>query len=274
MRLLLIRHGETVDNVAGNFAGVTDSALTAHGVLQAQRLAAHLVSRFPDPGAVRAIVTSDLQRAWRTGAAIQAAYPAAAAFSAPLPPPPYHPVRPAPLTRTTLLRERDFRSLEGTPFRSVKVNIEDVAESMASVRRRAQRFVDEVVLAEVMRVPDGRGVRSDDVLMVVAHGLLLPEIYACLAASVTRGGGVLTIEPAVARRRPRAPCLVPWWSNTGYLECALVRDRSGRVASINVLLVNSTLHLADLRRTGGGIGSAAHDDKQKKIESYFGGKKL
>ena len=28
MKLLLIRHGETIDNVAGKLAGVTDSVLT------------------------------------------------------------------------------------------------------------------------------------------------------------------------------------------------------------------------------------------------------
>ncbi|KAM3468559.1 hypothetical protein MY5147_007828, partial [Beauveria neobassiana] len=44
MRLLLIRHGETVDNVAGIFAGVRDSALTTHGVLQAGRLGGHLAA--------------------------------------------------------------------------------------------------------------------------------------------------------------------------------------------------------------------------------------
>lgn len=66
MRLLLIRHGETVDNVAGVYAGSRDSALTAHGVLQAGRLAAHLAEHVE----VDRMFSSDLQRAAITAQAI------------------------------------------------------------------------------------------------------------------------------------------------------------------------------------------------------------
>ncbi|KAJ6785171.1 hypothetical protein PWT90_01582 [Aphanocladium album] len=257
MRLLLIRHGETVDNVAGNFAGVTDSALTAHGVLQAERLAAHLAARFSSSSSsaaaaavVRGLFTSDLQRAARTGAAVQAACGS------------------PPLVQTALLRERDFGSLEGVSFRTNKVDIEDVAESHASVKARARQFVDEMLLPRLTCSA------ADGVYIVVAHGILLPQVYAVLAEKTAARGG-LTIDASVVKRPGGAVPLQPWWTNTAYLECVLAGGSSGAAGlSMHVLAVNCTTHLQDLKRTRGGIGSAAHDDKQKKIESYFGGKKL
>jgi len=42
MRLYLIRHGETVDNVAGLYAGMKDSPLTNHGVEQIKRLGSYV----------------------------------------------------------------------------------------------------------------------------------------------------------------------------------------------------------------------------------------
>lgn len=67
MHLYLIRHAETVDNVAGLYAGTRDSALTVHGSLQADRLGRHFASR--DIKFSR-IWASDLIRAVRTAEAI------------------------------------------------------------------------------------------------------------------------------------------------------------------------------------------------------------
>lgn len=244
MRLLLVRHGETVDNVAGNFAGVTDSALTAHGVLQASRLAAYLVAQHPSPP--RCIFTSDLQRASRTASAIRDAYRPSSSSEVSSPE--------IPFTETPLLRERDFGPLEGTAFRTCKTNPDDVGESSAEVRRRAARFLDEMLLPFAAGMPS-----ADDVCVVVAHGLVLPQVFACLTQ---RAAGRVTLE-AEAAGRP------PWWSNTGYLECLLSQEEG---LAVHVLGVNCTAHLRDLKRTRGGIGSAAHDDSQKKIGSFFGKK--
>ncbi len=61
MRLLLIRHGETVWNAAGRFQGQSDIALSPRGEQQAAALA-----RIMAPESVQALYASDLQRAWDT----------------------------------------------------------------------------------------------------------------------------------------------------------------------------------------------------------------
>jgi len=39
--------------------------------------------------------------------------------------------------------------------------------------------------------------------------------------------------------------------------------------SMKILAVDSKDHLAGLRRTRGGIGSASHDSRQKRIDQFF-----
>ncbi|KAM3527262.1 hypothetical protein MY4038_006421 [Beauveria bassiana] len=249
MRLLLIRHGETVDNVAGIFAGVRDSALTTHGVLQAGRLGGHLAARFPS--SVRAVFTSDLQRAARTAAAVRGVCGGER----------------VPLHTTPLLRERHFGSLEGVACRASRVHVDDVAETASSMRARARRFLDEMLLP-LLRLRRSRA--EDDVVVVVAHGLFLPKLYACLLERVPWQS--LTLDQELLMSYPGAPPpLQPWWSNTAYLECTVMPDAitGGRALRMHVLRVNCTTHLKYLTRTRGGIGSAPHDARQRTIDSYF-----
>ena len=63
-RVVIVRHGESVDNVAGRISGWTDSALTELGRRQALRMAEHVGSRY-QPSAIYA---STLQRARHTAA--------------------------------------------------------------------------------------------------------------------------------------------------------------------------------------------------------------
>lgn len=72
MELYLIRHGETVDNVAGLYAGVRDSALTIHGVEQARRLGEHFTKN-ETHASFDHIFASTLSRAYKTAQALQAA---------------------------------------------------------------------------------------------------------------------------------------------------------------------------------------------------------
>ncbi|OAA69898.1 Histidine phosphatase superfamily, clade-1 [Cordyceps fumosorosea ARSEF 2679] len=196
MRLFLIRHGETVDNVAGVLAGITDSRLTLHGTVQAGMLASHLAARFPSTP-VRKIFTSDLQRALLTGRAVQS-----------------------------------------------------------------------MLLPELTKW----GARADDLVIVVAHGLLLQPLYACLIERVPWGR--LTVDRGIAPHPPMGfgPALRPHWANTAYLEAMVVLDPvvGGGGLRMHVIRVNCTVHISELKRTRGGIGRAAHDDRQRTLDSYFG----
>jgi broad specificity phosphatase PhoE len=68
-RLILIRHGETDDNVRQRLCGWTDSALSARGLEQTRRLGMHVQVRYR----IDRLYTSPLQRAWLTAHAIAAA---------------------------------------------------------------------------------------------------------------------------------------------------------------------------------------------------------
>jgi probable phosphoglycerate mutase len=60
--LILVRHGRTPANAAGQLQGRLDQDLDDHGRLQAAAVAAHLTSQFP----IDAVVSSPLRRAVQT----------------------------------------------------------------------------------------------------------------------------------------------------------------------------------------------------------------
>jgi broad specificity phosphatase PhoE len=69
VRILLVRHGETVFNVEGRWQGQADSPLTERGVAQARQLA---VALRDEP--IRAVYSSDLGRAVATAAEVAVAH--------------------------------------------------------------------------------------------------------------------------------------------------------------------------------------------------------
>ncbi|EEU44051.1 uncharacterized protein NECHADRAFT_65054 [Fusarium vanettenii 77-13-4] len=237
MRLLLIRHGETVDNVAGVYAGSRDSALTAHGVLQAGRLAAHLAEHVD----VDHLFSSDLQRAATTAQAILDAQKRANEVK---------------LVVTPELREKDFGSGEGVKFGlAFEFEGEETPEAM---RKRCDRFLGEHL---------GPLLHEDSIVCIVAHGILLGVLYKALCARLSH----VTIAPgAQARPRPASTPFHPSWSNTGYLEAVITAlpDTKDRF-QMRVDKVNSVEHTKTLKRTRGGIGSAKFDAKQKTMDSFF-----
>ncbi|AEO71837.1 uncharacterized protein THITE_2124681 [Thermothielavioides terrestris NRRL 8126] len=288
MRLFLVRHGETVDNAAGIYAGTRDSPLTAHGALQARRLGAHLAAAL-GPAARPHVFASDLRRAAMTAQAVvdalaQAQAQAPTAFGDALPP-----LRVAQLRE---LRERDFGGAEGRRFGSAGLG-DAGAESWDQMRVRAERFVR----VHLVPVLEADGQRDGAAVVVVAHGLILDALLRVLLAWFGRG-------EAASLGRARTTV----WSNTGYVEAVVtvsppapepgavsavgigggdVAEGATAVASgdrtptpgpkrqrprisLSVVGVNVLKHLEGLKKTRGGIGSAQFDKRQRTVDSFFG----
>ncbi|KAI0006975.1 phosphoglycerate mutase-like protein [Xylariaceae sp. FL0662B] len=288
MHLLLIRHGESVDNVAGLYAGSRDSPLTSHGVLQATRLGSHLAQHRDAIGPIRFIFTSNLQRAFHTAEAIAKAQQSSPGYEAS-----DHGVA-LEVTRLPELREKDFGSSEGKKFR-VKVgnNVDGIArsdsESREAMKIRADRFL-ELHLHPII----DKHVSENITVVIVAHGIILNVILMPLLARFPP-----TVYPSLqSRNRDGAPEFFVTWGNTGVLQARLGSDEnrlvsnpsdnktsleaskepqsdmhtascSRRVLGLTIDFVNNLDHLQGLKKTKGGIGSAKYDSRQRTVDSFF-----
>lgn len=143
LRLYLVRHGETRENVAGILQGHLPGHLTERGREQA-REAREQLRNVP----ATAMVCSDLQRCLDTAAIINEAFG-------------------LPLQPTELLRERDWGTLTGCPVRQYVERIDEVAESVDDMFARAGQLLNR--LAERY---DGQTV------IAVGHGLFNRVVQA------------------------------------------------------------------------------------------------
>jgi broad specificity phosphatase PhoE len=207
MRLLLIRHGETVDNVAGIYAGIRDSPLTTHGVLQASRLASHLATSLK----ISNIFSSDLQRASKTAESIRLAQSTA----------------PSETVKLELLREQDFGYYEGRTFlerqkgsdksgKDVHGDIhadehgfQDV-ESKESMKLRVNLFIDLHLVDHLLSRAD------DETLVVVAHGIILSYLWRAILRRFDPPN--ISLGSGVAMHDGRGLYYLGGWSNTGVLD--------------------------------------------------------
>ncbi|KAM7213907.1 phosphoglycerate mutase [Rhypophila decipiens] len=279
MRLFLVRHGETVDNVAGIYAGVRDSPLTAHGVLQAQRLATYLAIRSSTIGPVQHVFSSDLQRASDTAQAIvdaQISTVAGQSLSTS-----GLPGQPPTLVKSADLRERNFGSAEGQRFGFPR----DDAETHDEMRVRAERFIInhlDPLLADLVL-----GTRPAASVVVVSHGILLNSLLKALLARYAPSELARLAQPGPAVGQP---VYLASWSNTGYVETvigasspspgasstgltlaapAITASPTVPAVTLSVARVNAVDHLDGLKKTRGGIGSAQFDRRQRTVDSFF-----
>ncbi|KAK0810153.1 hypothetical protein LTR02_013663 [Friedmanniomyces endolithicus] len=202
MKVYLIRHGETVDNVAGLYAGVRDSALTIHGVEQARRLGEHFAKT--NNIHLTHIFASPLSRAFKTAEALLKAQGHDTAGDG-------GDKDTLAIVKVPDLIEQDFGYYEGRPFyarsEAKKSGREahyerhkddpdfvDV-ESKESMCKRADAFLDD----HFMPLLDGQGVEDGLEVAIVSH-------------EVTAARGSIVLEH------------LGGWSNTGYLELAMSRD--------------------------------------------------
>lgn len=118
-RLLLVRHGETVDNVNQIMQGQTQGELTQKGVLQAEELAQQMRDEPID-----VFVSSDLKRSIDTCRIIAQSHG-------------------LPVVQTPLLRERDWGGFTGRFIPDLKDETwPDDIESITDLRTRAKAFLD------------------------------------------------------------------------------------------------------------------------------------
>lgn len=118
VRLLLVRHGETIDNANKIMQGQTQGELNENGVKQAFKLSADL-----ERADIDVFLSSDLKRAEDTCRIIAAPHD-------------------KPVVTTSLLRERDWGSFTGRYIPDLK-NAEwpDDIETIEALRARAAEFI-------------------------------------------------------------------------------------------------------------------------------------
>ncbi|KAF4867385.1 putative phosphatase [Colletotrichum siamense] len=265
IHLYLVRHGESVDNVANLYAGSRDASLTSHGVLQARRLGAHLAARSAS-APVSHIFASNLQRAYRTAEAVRDALspPNATEGEASS----STTGRRVEVVQLPELREKHFGSGEGQKVGARAVGERHVgAETSEAMFTRAKRFVDEY-LGPIFACVDEAEEGAESVV-IVAHGIILGVLVRALRSAKNFG----TVVASPENQLPLA------WSNTGYVELlvtpAAPPSKEPATAptwpglSIKTVAVNSTEHLQGLKKTRGGIGSAKFDEKQKTLNAFF-----
>jgi probable phosphoglycerate mutase len=142
--LILVRHGETVDNVRQIMQGQTQGALTENGVRQAQELAEQLRSEPID-----AFVASDLKRSVDTCRILAQLHG-------------------KEVVETPLLRERDWGGFTGRYIPDLKNEVwPDDIESLEALQARARRFLDYIKDA----YPGQR-------VLAVGHGIINKAIQA------------------------------------------------------------------------------------------------
>ncbi|ORY13564.1 histidine phosphatase superfamily [Clohesyomyces aquaticus] len=346
MRLFLIRHGETVDNVAQVYAGSRDSELTNHGHQQATRLGQHFKTLGLE---FTHIFSSHLRRAFKTASLIREAQIKAIASDGSVSAVP-------DVVQVPALMEQDFGFYEGKKWyekpadsrssgkdahrqaHSSEPGFVDV-ESKESMAQRADRFIDEHLLP----LFDLSAASSDKAVAIVSHGILLSVLWKRFLLRLPRKSVSLSPE-LLANGRFQSLEHLGAWSNTAYLELDLnnvatqepsddtprfsvpipgpqssiadeddTQDNVGREAvqqdavnaavvngkdtvndnsapmrsvvqplstkltegwTMTVKTINSRDHVKGLKRTGGGVGSSAHDASQKSIESFFKRRKL
>jgi len=146
MKLIVIRHGETIDNINKNIQGQNDGQLSAIGVVQAQKIADRLQKEKID-----FIYCSDLGRARETLNYIAK----------------YH--KNTPVIYEPMLRERDFGEFNGKKLDDYKAKRDAInrnnwrpknGENFYDVKKRIRKFLKYLI----------ENHQDNDTILIVSHG--------------------------------------------------------------------------------------------------------
>jgi broad specificity phosphatase PhoE len=283
-------------------AGATDSTLTNHGMIQIQRLAQYFVRRGVT---FTQVFSSDLKRAKVTAEGICAEQGRQSREGSVL-----APLSTSDLGERHFgsLEGTSWQSTHvGSQDGHCEAVSEPASsfieqESEASMRTRAHAFLGENLLPVLLDSS-----RSEATIAVVSHGIILRVLWSCLVDLFDPAHIHVGDDVSLGTRKTGMPFL-PVWSNTGFMELCFEQlppvstslhtlsqqnitniSRSGPRAtdvapkqiaypgdtvlsglSMTILSVDNKDHLGDLHRTRGGIGNAMHDDRQQRIDNFFG----
>lgn len=284
-------------------AGTTDSALTNHGMLQIESLAQTFASKSIHFDSVFA---SDLSRARITAEGICRPQPpkkdgglVTPTLTSDLRERDFGSLEgvrwQSPSTPST--------NASASPGRSSRITSTKVIEkeTTVSMRQRSLSFLHSHFLPLLFDDPTAK--RK---VAIVAHGIILRVLWNCLVELFDPMS--ISLMPGIAAwEGGPAALLSPSWSNTGFMELSirmkqspssspsqrLLTSHEARIASssimdtegtppdslagdillqgwsMKILAVDSKEHVAGLRRTRGGIGSASFDNRQKRIDQFF-----
>jgi broad specificity phosphatase PhoE len=156
MKLICLRHGESVWNAEQRTQGQADIGLSPRGMRQAEAVAARLAS-VP----IGAVLSSDLARAWETALPIAAAHRLT-------------------VTPTPALRERHLGAFQGLTFADIMARYPDAweevfrgdgrppgGETRSELSGRVRRFVGELLAAP-----------PAETVVLVGHGGSLRALFA------------------------------------------------------------------------------------------------
>jgi len=248
------------------WAGWQDAPLSNHGMNQAKALAVSLAD-IP----FEAIHSSDLKRAHMTALAVHSAQ------CTPQP----------PLTTSPLLREQHFGIAEGKrwivsadsekspaelyadgqfPMPVGRIEKFPEGESLDDLGRRASQAVEELIMPHAWKA--AREGRRDVHVAIVSHGLCISEIIAMLMKKNAKGGQVKDYRGLLNTAWSRVTVDVQGAKEGETLEFP---DNDPPPLVCTVTHINQHMHINNIKRQKGGIGSAAHDPNQKDIRAFFSG---
>ncbi|KAH8730574.1 histidine phosphatase superfamily [Phaeosphaeriaceae sp. PMI808] len=223
VRLFLIRHGETVDNVASLYAGIRDSELTNHGYQQATRLGVHFMTTGLS---FTHIFSSHLQRAAKTAGKIREAQLALSSKGIVATAVPE-------VKKVPLLVEQDFGSMEGKKWserqsepkpqhrleKKGPATFVDL-ESKDSMAQRADTFLH----LHILPLLDDTSRPAEKCIAIVSHGIFLSTLWKRLLLCLPKKSVALSSDLRDISRPPLEH--LGGWSNTGYLELLMIQPEA------------------------------------------------
>ena len=216
------------------------------------------------------------------------------------------------IRQLALLREKDFGDREGVSYLPPKKSLSkpqparkssSTGESAEDVKARMILFLESCLVPLQM---SERQKPLEIGVAVVSHGIALGVLWRCIFQRFTTQN--VRLAPGVSAKRDNSLEHLGGWVNTGYLELRIRHKENKTVSSltllqkeaalktkqedvekdsakkarsinpidwtVNILAINSRVHLQGLKRTGGGVGSSKFDAGQKSINSFFKKQKL